>query len=126
MRPLGPTERNMTNYSSMKLEFLALKWLMTEKFCEYLLGHKCTVFTNNNPLSHLQTANLCATEHQWAAQLAIGSPARNCFVETVRSVSGEGGGTGSPDLVSGWGRGMQKIQCRMGVTLQSECRLVFQ
>uniref|UniRef100_A0A8C6UTV1 Gypsy retrotransposon integrase-like protein 1 n=1 Tax=Neogobius melanostomus TaxID=47308 RepID=A0A8C6UTV1_9GOBI len=60
----------MVTYSSMKLEFLALKWAMTEKFREYLLGHKCTVYTDNNPLSHLQTAKLGATEHRWAAQLA--------------------------------------------------------
>lgn len=60
----------MTNYSSMKLEFLALKWAMTEKFPEYLLGHKCVVFTDNNPLSHLHSAKLGATEHRWAAQLA--------------------------------------------------------
>lgn len=40
-RGLRPTERNMENYSSMKLEFLALKWAMTEKFREYLLGNKC-------------------------------------------------------------------------------------
>uniref|UniRef100_A0AAQ4NQI8 Reverse transcriptase/retrotransposon-derived protein RNase H-like domain-containing protein n=1 Tax=Gasterosteus aculeatus aculeatus TaxID=481459 RepID=A0AAQ4NQI8_GASAC len=33
-RGLKPTERNMANYSSMKLEFLALKWAMTEKFRE--------------------------------------------------------------------------------------------
>lgn len=52
-RGLRPTERNMSNYSSMKLEFLALKWAMSEIFCDYLLGHKCIVFTDNNPLSHL-------------------------------------------------------------------------
>lgn len=69
-RGLRPTERNMDNYSSMKLEFLALKWAMTEKFREYLLGHKCVIFTDNNPLSHLQSAKLGATEHRWAAQLA--------------------------------------------------------
>ncbi|KAL7825810.1 hypothetical protein SRHO_G00335480 [Serrasalmus rhombeus] len=69
-RGLRPTERNMTNYSSMKLEFLALKWAMTEKFREYLLGHRCVVFTDNNPLSYLQTAKLGAMEHRWAAQLA--------------------------------------------------------
>lgn len=69
-RGLRPTERNMVNYSSMKLEFLALKWAMTEKFREYLLGNKCTVFTDNNPLSHLSSAKLAATEHWWAAQLA--------------------------------------------------------
>lgn len=69
-RGLRPTERNMRNYSSMKLEFLALKWAMAEKFREYLLGHKCVVFTDNNPLSYLHTAKLGATEHRWAAQLA--------------------------------------------------------
>ncbi|CAI5643241.1 unnamed protein product [Oreochromis niloticus] len=69
-RGLRPTERNMDNYSSMKLEFLALKWAMTEKFRDYLLGQKCTVYTDNNPLSHLSTAKLGATEQRWAAQLA--------------------------------------------------------
>lgn len=69
-RGLRPTERNMANYSSMKLEFLALKWAMTEKFREYLLGHRCMVFTDNNPLSYLQSAKLGAVEHRWAAQLA--------------------------------------------------------
>ncbi|KAL7870950.1 hypothetical protein SRHO_G00084470 [Serrasalmus rhombeus] len=70
-RGLRPPERNMVNYSSMKLEFLALKWAMTEKFREYLLGQKCVVYTDNNPLSYLQSAKLGATEHRWAAQLAV-------------------------------------------------------
>ncbi|XP_062844567.1 retrovirus-related Pol polyprotein from transposon 412 [Trichomycterus rosablanca] len=69
-RTLRPTERNMSNYSSMKLEFLALKWAITEKFREYLLGQKCLVYTDNNPLSHLTSAKLGAVEHRWAAQLA--------------------------------------------------------
>lgn len=69
-RSLRPTERNPVNYSSMKLEFLALKWAMTEKFREYLLGHKCVVFTDNNPLSHLSSAKFGALEQRWAAQLA--------------------------------------------------------
>lgn len=69
-RGLRPTERNMLNYSSMKLEFLALKWAMTEKFREYLLGHRCIVYTDNNPLSHLSFAKTGATEQCWAAQLA--------------------------------------------------------
>lgn len=55
----------------MKLEFLALKWAMMEKFREYLFGHKCVVFTDNNPLSHLHCAKLGATEHLWAALLAV-------------------------------------------------------
>lgn len=33
-RSLRPPEKK--NYSSMKLEFLAMKWAMTEKFWEYL------------------------------------------------------------------------------------------
>ena len=70
-RGLRPTERNMSNYSSMKLEFLALKWAVTEKFQEYLLGHNCVVYTDNNPLSHLQSAKLGAPEHRWAAELAV-------------------------------------------------------
>ncbi len=69
-RSLRPTERNMDNYSSMKLEFLALKWAMTEKFREYLLGNKCMVFMDNNPLSHLTSAKLGAAEQRWASQLA--------------------------------------------------------
>ena len=36
-RGLRPTERNMSNYSSMKLEFLALKWAMSEKFSTCLV-----------------------------------------------------------------------------------------
>ena len=37
-RRLRPTEKNQANYSSMKLEFLALKWAITEKFRHYLLA----------------------------------------------------------------------------------------
>lgn len=34
------------------------------------MGHRCIVYTHNNPLSYLQSAELGATEHRWAAQLA--------------------------------------------------------
>ena len=36
-RSLRPSERSMCNYSSAKLELLALKWAVTEKFLDYLL-----------------------------------------------------------------------------------------
>ena len=36
-RSLHPSERSMCNYSSAKLELLVLKWVVTEKFCAYLL-----------------------------------------------------------------------------------------
>lgn len=38
----------------VKLELLALKWSITEKFREYLLGIKFTVYTDNDPISYLQ------------------------------------------------------------------------
>lgn len=69
-RSLKKTERNMENYSSMKLEFLALKWAVCEKFREYLLGNAFIVYTDNNPLCHLQTAKLGAMEQRWASELA--------------------------------------------------------
>ena len=46
---LRPSEKSMHNYSSAKLELLALKWAVTEKFRDYLLGSKFTVYTDNNP-----------------------------------------------------------------------------
>lgn len=61
----------MSNYSSLKLELLGLKWAVSEKFREYLLGTKFTVFTDNNPLSYLRTAKLGAVEQRWASQLAL-------------------------------------------------------
>ena len=35
---LCPSERSMHNYSSAKLKLLVLKWVVTEKFRDYLLG----------------------------------------------------------------------------------------
>ena len=69
-RGLRGAEKNYSDFSSFKIELLALKWAVVEKFRDYLLGVKCTVYSDNNPLSHLKTANLGATEQRWAAQLA--------------------------------------------------------
>ncbi len=70
-RGLRPTERNMQNYSSKKLELLALKWAMAEKFRDYLLGSTVVVYTDNNPLTYIQTkAKLPAIEQRWVADLA--------------------------------------------------------
>ena len=61
----------MQNYSSRKLELLALKWAVTEKFRSYLLGKEFVVYTDNNPLSHPQSAKLGAMEQRWATELAL-------------------------------------------------------
>ena len=71
-RTLRPSERNDANYSSAQLKLLAVKWAVTEKFKDYLLGSKFVVVTDNNPLSYLQTsAKPGATEQRWAAKLAL-------------------------------------------------------
>ena len=59
------------NYPIHKLEFLALKWAITEKFHDYLYGNEFTVNTDNNPLTYvLSSAKLDATGHCWLVQLA--------------------------------------------------------
>ena len=70
-RRLRPAERNAVNYSSMKLEMLALKWAVADKFRHYLIGGKFSVITDNNPLVHFKTAKVGALEQRWAAELAL-------------------------------------------------------
>ena len=47
-RSLHPSERSMCNYSSVKLELLVLKWAVTEKFQDYLLGMQFQIYVDNN------------------------------------------------------------------------------
>ena len=59
------------NYHLSKLKFLALKWAITEQFCEYLQYRPFTVRTDNNLLTYiLTTPNLDAIGHRWVATLA--------------------------------------------------------
>ena len=59
------------NYHSTKLEFLALKWAVTEHFKEYLLYQPFLVKTDNIPLTYIiTTPNLDVTGHQWVGALA--------------------------------------------------------
>ena len=55
-----------------KLEFLALKWAVCEKFHEYLYGAKTfDIYTDNNPLTYVLTsAKLDACGQRWVAKLA--------------------------------------------------------
>ena len=58
-------------YHSSKLEFLALKWAVTEQFREYLQYQPFTVRMDNNPLTYiLTTPNLDALGHRWVVALA--------------------------------------------------------
>ena len=58
------------NYPAHKLEFLALKWAITDRFHEYLYGHQFDVYTDNNPLTYILTSTkLDATGQRWVAFL---------------------------------------------------------
>ena len=66
-RNLNKAERN---YDTHKLEFLALKCAVTDRFHEYLYGATFKVFTDNNPLTYiLSTTKLDAMGHRWVASL---------------------------------------------------------
>ena len=67
-RSVSKTE---SNYLAHKLEFLASKWAVCEKFHEYLYGSKSfEIFTDNNPLTYVLTsAKLDACGQRWVAKL---------------------------------------------------------
>lgn len=74
-RVIAYASRSLTksekNYPAHKLEFLALKWSVCEKFHDYLYGSKFIVLTDNNPLTYVTTsAKLDATSQRWVAALA--------------------------------------------------------
>ena len=65
---LTPVEKN---YHSSKLEFLALKWSVTEHFKEYLAYMPFVVRMDNNLLTYIfTTLNLDVTGHRWVSMLA--------------------------------------------------------
>lgn len=70
-RTLTPPEKNYHMHSG-KLEFLALKWSVCERFRDYLYyAPHFVVYTDNNPLTYvLTTAKLNATGHRWVGELA--------------------------------------------------------
>ena len=68
---LRPGEKSMKDYSSVKIELLALKWLVCEKFKDYLLGSKFTVYTDNNPLVYVTSSKLGTAQICWLSELAL-------------------------------------------------------
>lgn len=60
-----------SHYPAHKLEFVALKWAITDKFHDYLYGNVFTVVTDNNPLRYIFTkAKLDAASYRWLAALS--------------------------------------------------------
>ena len=70
-RSLRPSEKSMRDYSSAKIELMALKWSVCDKFKDYLLGSKFTVFTDNNPLCYIKSSKLGAAQIRWLSKLAL-------------------------------------------------------
>uniref|UniRef100_A0A8C6LSZ5 Gypsy retrotransposon integrase-like protein 1 n=2 Tax=Nothobranchius TaxID=28779 RepID=A0A8C6LSZ5_NOTFU len=70
-RTLTPAEKNYHLHSG-KLEVLALKWAICDKFRDYLYyAPTFTVYTDNNPLTYiLSSARLNAVGHRWVGELA--------------------------------------------------------
>ena len=69
-RGLKRHEKNMENYSSMKLELLGMTRAITEKLKHYLYASKFICYTEYKTLTHLMTAKKTATEMNWLADLA--------------------------------------------------------
>lgn len=75
LRFIAFASRGLSNcekrYPTHKLEFLALKWAITDKFYDYLYGAEFVVMTDNNPLTYILTsAKLDAAGHRWLASLS--------------------------------------------------------
>ena len=70
-RTLTLAERNYHLHSG-KLEFLALKWAISDKLRDYLFyAPTFVVFTDSNPLTYIMSsAKLNATGHRWVEELA--------------------------------------------------------
>ena len=63
--------RSQMNYPAHRLEFLALKWAVCDKFSHWLKAKHFTAWTDNNPLSYILTKpHLDACEQKWVAKLA--------------------------------------------------------
>lgn len=75
MKVIAYASRGLSNcerrYPTHKLEFLALKWAITDKLSDYLYEAEFTVVTDNNPLTCvLSSAKLDAAGHWWLAALS--------------------------------------------------------
>ena len=61
----------------MKLQFsqirelLALKWAVTKKFRDYLLGSLFTAYTDNNPLTYVKENKLGVAQIKWLSELVL-------------------------------------------------------
>ncbi|KAF7650680.1 hypothetical protein LDENG_00122070 [Lucifuga dentata] len=74
-RPIAFASKSLnyaqSHYPAHRLEFLALKWAVCEKFSHWLRGSTFTVWTDNKPLTYiLSKPKLDACEQRWVAKFA--------------------------------------------------------
>jgi len=74
-RPVAFASRTLSksqlNYPAHRLEFLALKWAICDKFSHWLKGRHFTAWSDNNPLTYILTKpRLDVCEQRWVAKLA--------------------------------------------------------
>ncbi|KAJ8355219.1 hypothetical protein AAFF_G00085110 [Aldrovandia affinis] len=74
-RPVAFASRTLSraqlNYPAHRLEFLALKWAICDKFSHWLKGVHFTAWSDNNPLTYILTKpRWDACEQRWVAKLA--------------------------------------------------------
>ena len=74
-RPIAFASKTLSssqkNYPAHRLEFLALKWSVCDKFSHWLKGNSFTVWTDHNPLTYIMTKpKLDACEQRWVAKFA--------------------------------------------------------
>ncbi|KAJ8355217.1 hypothetical protein AAFF_G00085090 [Aldrovandia affinis] len=72
-RPVAFASRTLSraqlNYPAHRLEFLALKWAICDKFSHWLKGVHFTAWSDNNPLTYILTKpRLDACEQRWVAK----------------------------------------------------------
>lgn len=68
-RGLSPPQ---TRYPAHKLEFLALKWAVTDEFYDHLYGHiSVDCYLSGQRIYVMSTAKLDATGQHWVSQLAM-------------------------------------------------------
>ena len=70
-RSLQPSEQLMQNYSSAKLELLAVKWVVMEKLRDYLLGSMFVVYTDNNPIAYVKESMVAVAQIKWLSELGL-------------------------------------------------------
>ena len=68
---LRPSEQSIHNYSSAKLELLAFKGDITQKYLGIFAGVKIMVYNDNNSLAYIPTSKSNESQICWLSELSL-------------------------------------------------------